>query len=140
MAVRAGKRCLRQAAVAAPALALALAIAGCGGSSDQSAIRTAFGNFYGALVAHQPQRACDAITNTFWQGFRQDLASRLPGRRQPTTCVAGMAYLFRLEGHTPATSSPKLSRITVNGSTATARLEGAIHTPVEFTQAGGPGG
>jgi signal peptidase I len=48
-----------------------------------------------------------------------------------------MEYLFRLEGRTPATSSPTLSGITVNGSTATARLKGPVHTPVEFTKAGG---
>ncbi len=133
MPVRAGKPGLCRAAIAA----LALAVAGCGGASDANSVRTTFANFYAALVKHQPQAACDAITNAFWQGFRQDLAGRLPGQVPPTTCVAGMAYLFRLEGRTPATSSPKLSSIRVNGSTATARLQGPVHTPVEFTRVGG---
>lgn len=92
----------------------ALALAGCG-QSDSDKAKTTVQDFANALAHADGKRACDLAT--------KDLAEKVTGSMTQLG-AHGCADAFSTLQGTGVPRSPKVTSITVDGTTATARVEG----------------
>jgi signal peptidase I len=109
------------------ALALALALGGCGASADQNAISATVAAYYRALVTHDVAGACARVTAAYWAGFEQELAAQ---SGDSVTfhggCTGDLTRLFSRAPAATSRAAPKfaLTEVSVSGNTATATLGG----------------
>lgn len=134
----------RRRLVRAAALAAALGLTGCGGSSSvptTDTFQATLSGYYKGLAKHDAAQVCAQITPTFWQAMAGGItasltssgATSLPGR----SCLQGLHYLFgRLRAPTaPPRANLAVRNLAVHASTASAIVSnGTTREPARFVR------
>jgi hypothetical protein len=109
------------------AIAAALLVAGCGGSSDEQQIRDVYGSYSAAVRAGNTAKMCSLFVPRIRRDLPGGVAHLFEGppehRRQPpkfSSCAEAMHEILPLL----KARHPELGEITVQGDRATARLLG----------------
>jgi len=97
-------------------LALAIAVAGCGGSDEGAKVSAAAQSYVAAFTAHDANATCLALTPESQQRVAEFARTHMHLRA--ATCARAVALL------PPADSSAKVATVEVHGSHATASVDG----------------
>ena len=114
----------------------ALAVAGCGGASDEEQVRTTVEDYIIAFVDGDGDKACDLLTKETRDAFVQQVSSLVKTR----DCGEAIKKLGDLAGPTVdrALKGAKVTEVKVNGENATATLESrGTKTPTQLKKEDG---
>jgi hypothetical protein len=110
--------CVRWVAAGA---ALALALAGCGGSGDdEQAIKKRVNGFYDAFAAKDAGKICGSITDR----QRKALTSPAPGSRAPKSCEQAVRFALVFVGNSLKDAGrAKVTSVQIQGDRAKATVD-----------------
>jgi len=97
-------------------LALAAAAAGCGGGNDSAEVSAAAESYVAAFTAHDANATCRALTHSSQEQVAEFAREHMHLRA--ATCAKAVALL------PPVDTDAKVATIKVNGSHATASVDG----------------